>query len=574
VAFVFQRAVSQRRDADGGEKVILAALLAFTGLTALFPIARLLLEGLAPQGTLDLTILHETWAKDATTRALGRTLVVALGGTAIAVLLGGVFGLLVALTDIRAKTALIFCFMLPLMIAPQVIALAWIQVFGPNSALLNAIGLAPPPGSRNPLYGRDGIILLLGLQQAPLVFLTLRAGLRSLPRDLVEAAQASAASPLRIVRTIVLPLMAPALAAGAGLAFVSSIGNFGIPALLGIPAGYTVLVTLIYQRLAGFGPRVLPEVAAIGLVLAVLAALGLLLQRLWAQRDDVRVVSLAAASPGWSLGRARPVIEGVAWTLLALVLGLPFAALLATSLTPAQGVPLTSASATLSHYAYVLFEHAATRRAFINSFSLAGAAALLLMLVAVPLATLADWRRSRSIRAVAVLAEFPYALPGVVLAIGMILAFLKPIPVLGLGLYNTVWIILAAYLARFLTLAWRPVSAGLAQIDLSLDEAAQGAGASFVFRLRTIVFPLLAPAAAAGAILVFLTAFNELTVSALLWSSGAETLGVVLFSLDQAGEAAEAAAVAVLTVAATLGLMGIGLAFGRRLPDGVLPWRA
>ncbi|MBM3548270.1 MAG: iron ABC transporter permease [Alphaproteobacteria bacterium] len=563
-----------RAGADPGERIILILLVVFAAFVAILPVARLLIAGLAPSGALDLSVMSEAWSRAATQRALWRTLVTALGGTAISLVLGAGFALVVTLTDVRAKTALIFGFMLPLMIAPQVTALAWIQAMGPASALLHLLGLQPAAGTPHPLYGAGGIILVLGLHHAPLVFLAMRAGLRSLPRELVEAASASGASPLFVVRSVVLPLMGPALTAGAGLAFVSSIGNFGIPAFLGIPAGYTVLVTLIYQRLSGFGPRVLPEVAAIAIVLALLAAIGLLAQLRRLRRDDARTSTLSAAASGWALGRYRLLVEAALWSFLGLVVAVPLLALIATSLVKAHGVPLSAETATLTHYAYVLFEHGATRRAFANSFILAGLAALILMVIAVPLAVLADWRRSRVANALSVVAEFPYALPGVVLAIGIILAFLRPVPVLGISLYNTAWIILLAYLARFLTLAWRPVAAGLAQIDRGLDEAAQAAGAGFAFRLRTIAYPLLAPAMAAGGIIVFLTAFNELTVSALLWSSGRETLGVVVFSLEQAGESTAAAAVAVMTVAATLSLMLVGSVLANRLPPGVLPWRA
>ena len=563
-----------RAGADRGERIILILLVVFAALVAVLPVARLLIAGLAPGGDLDLTVMSEAWSREATRRALGRTLATALGGTAISLVLGTAFALLVTLTDIRAKAVLIFAFMLPLMIAPQVTALAWIQALGPGSALLRFAGLAPAPGTPHPLYGAGGIILLLGLHHAPLVFLAVRAGLRSLPKELVEAASAAGASPLFAIRSVVLPLLGPALTAGAGLAFVSSIGNFGIPAFLGIPAGYTVLVTLIYQRLSGFGPRVLPEVAAIAIALVLLAAIGLLAQLRRIGRDDARTTTLSAAASGWMLGRWRLPVESVLWFLLTLIVLVPLLALIATSLVPAHGVPLNASTATLSHYLYVLFDHGATRRAFANSFLLAGTAALVLMAVAVPLAVLADWRRSRIARWLSVAAELPYALPGVVLASGIILAFLRPLPIVGIGLYNTVWIILLAYLARFLTLAWRPVAAGLAQVDRGLDEAAQAAGAGFLFRLRTIAYPMLAPAMAAGGIIVFLTAFNELTVSALLWSSGRETLGVVVFGLEQAGESTAAASVAVLTVVATLSLMLLASAFSDRLPPGVLPWRA
>ena len=168
-----------------------------------------------------------------------------------------------------------FCFVLPLMLAPQVVALAWLQMFGPSSPLLKMLGIAPALGSRNPLYSPGGIILVLGVQYAPLVFLTLRAGLRTLPQELIEAALAGGAQPLHVLRTIVLPLMTPPLLAGVALCFVSCLGNFGIPALLGIPGNYLVLPTLIYQRLAGLGPGVLSEVAVLSMLIGMIALVGI-----------------------------------------------------------------------------------------------------------------------------------------------------------------------------------------------------------------------------------------------------------------------------------------------------------
>ena len=206
----------------------------------------------------------------------------------------------------------------------------------------------------------------------------------------------------------------------------------------------------------------------------------------------------------------------------------------------------------------------------VNSFSLSATAAIVIVLVAVPLAYFLVWRRSRLLRVLNLAAEMPYALPGVVLAIAAILVFLKPLPVLGLTLYNTVWIILFGYLARFLVLGLRPVIGGYYQLDRTLEEAAQIAGARLLRRLATIILPLVAPMATAGALLVFLTAFNELTVSALLWSSGAETLGVVVFSFQQGGDSTYAAALAMLTVAVTIALMLSTLLTGKPA-RGVLP---
>lgn len=556
-----------------GERLTFLALIGVVILLAVVPIARLAQEALAPHGKLDSAVIAGVLGSPVVWRAARNTLAVSLAGGALAVALGGTFALLMTLTDMRGKRPLVFCFMLPLMIAPQVTALAWINLFGPNSTLLRVLGLAPAPGSAHPLYGPEGIALLLGLEQAPVVFLAVRAGLRALPRDLVEAAQAAGAQPWRIVRTIVLPLMMPSVAAGGMLAFVGSIGNFGIPAFLGIPAGFTVLVTLIYQRLAGFGTSVLSEVAALSLLLALIALCGLALNGWLARRRDVRVMAWTTAAPQWSLCRWRGPVEGACWGVLFIVLVLPFFALLATALVPAIGVSLAPGSLTLGNFHFVMFDYAATRRAFVNSASLAGAAAVMLVVVSVPLGYSLAARRASVRHAVGFVAELPYAVPGVVLAIAMILCLLRPLPLLGFSLYSTIWIILVAYLSRFMLLALRPVTNALRQIDPSLDEAARMSGARFARRMATVIMPMIAPSAVAGGMLVFMMAFNELTVSALLWSSGSETVGVVLFSLEQAGDAVSAAAVAVIAVVVTLAMMLTANALASRVARGVLPWQ-
>jgi iron(III) transport system permease protein len=160
----------------------------------------------------------------------------------------------------------------------------------------------------------------------------------------------------------------------------------------------------------------------------------------------------------------------------------------------------------------------------------------------------------------------------VVLAIACILLFLRPLPLLGVSIYATPFIIVFAYLARFLPLALKPPLAAMAVLARDQEEASALDGANAWQRLRHIIVPNLLPAAAAGALLVFLLGFNELTVSALLWTAGTETLGVALFSLEDAGLGGEAAAIG---VSATL-VVGVLIFVLDRLrnmvPQGVLPW--
>ena len=261
--------------------------------------------------------------------------------------------------------------LLPLLVPSQITALAWIELTGAGSPILGPLGLAPAPGATNPLYSKWGIVLVMGIESSTLVFLAVRAGLRNVPRDLVEAARLGGAHPLRVTQAVIMPLAMPAILAGAALAFVTSIGNFGIPAMLGIPGRYTVLTTLIYQRLQGFGPRVLGEVAALALILAVLAVVGLLLRALLVRRGGFAADGASAPLQPFRLGRGRVLVELLLWIALACIAVLPLLALLASSLAPALGVPLRLDTVTLANYRFALFEQESTLRAFANSFVLA-----------------------------------------------------------------------------------------------------------------------------------------------------------------------------------------------------------
>ncbi|WCR16398.1 ABC transporter permease [Paracoccus seriniphilus] len=552
---------------------LLPLVLLPVALIALGPVIRLLLEGIGFGDGITTDHLATVLGRPSTGTALMHSLVTAGGGTLLSILIGAAFAFLVALTDIRGKGALVFCLMIPMMIPPQITALAWMQMAGPSSTLLKLLGLAPPLGSPQPLHSPQGIILLLGIQHASLVFLTLRAGLRMIPADLVEAARMSGAGSLRVWAQIVLPLSMPSLIAGGAMAFVTALGNFGIPAMLGIPAQYDTLPTLIYQRLVGMGPSVLSEVAVLALLIGVVAIAGVLLTRFVLSRQGYGLSGLSGQPLALSLGAARRPVEVVLWLFIFAILALPLLALLATSLLPAYGVALTFESASVEAWREALITQPVTRRAYANSLFLALSAAAILLMVSLPLAWLMERRASKLSRILDALIDLPYALPGVVLSIACILTFLN-LPFTDLTLYGTIWIILMAYLARFFVVMLRPIQASIAQLDPAMEEAAASVGASLGRRLRDIVLPLAAPSAAAGAILVFLTAVNELTVSALLWSSGTETLGVVIYNLEDSGETVMASALAMSIVLLIVMLMGLVQAGAQRFPKGVIPWQS
>ncbi|MCW1412316.1 iron ABC transporter permease [Rhizobium sp. 1AS11] len=539
-------------------------------ILSVLPLARLAMVGIAAfaDGGV-MTVLSEASLWSATYY----TVVTAILGTIISLVIGCLFAFLLTLTDIRAKGLLSFFFVLPMMIPPQVTALAWVQMSGPSSPLLKALHIAPPLGSPQPLYSVGGIALLYGVQHAPLIYLALRAGLMTLPRDGVEAARLSGASSLRVFRDIILPLSLPGIIAGAAISFVSCTGNFGIPAILGIPASIFTLPTLIFTKFSAFTSRTFGDVAVLSAIIAIISVVGLMIQDRALRGRDYRVIGLSGASAAFELGAWRLVCTPLVWVILFFMLAAPFFALVAGALVPAYGVPLTFKTMSLHAFEEILFRQAVTRTAFINSLSLAGATALGLLVVTVLAAYTLTRRKDAASRIVSSLIEIPYSLPGIVMAVCFILVFAAPIPILHVSLYGTIWIILIAYFSSFFAVSLKPVVSAFHQLDPALEEAARLSGAGFFRRLDDIIVPLIAPAAGASVILVFLIACNELTISALLWSAGTQTLGVAIYNVDDSGSSDLASALSVLVVLMVVVLMLLLELLAKRLPKGVVPWR-
>lgn len=556
----------------GGDGLVIALIALYVLGLGLWPLARLLLEAFGPDDAgRPLGLIREALFSRAARAALGNTLTASAGSVAVSVTLGTALALALGLMRLPGRVAMTFLALAPMLIPSQIMALAWIELFGSSSPILAPLGLAPAAGARNPLYSGAGVAWLMGIEHMPLVFLAVRAALGAVPSDLVEAARIAGAGPLRIVARVIAPLCLPQILAGAILAFAAAVGNFGVPALLGIPGRFPMLTTLIYQRLNGFGPQVLGQVAVLALMLIGLAGLALLARSALIRRLSVPV---AAGRPfaGFDPGRGRGLALAALWAMLGVLLIAPIAALLGTALVPALGMRLTAETATLANVTQTLADPV-IRRAFVNSLLLSLSAAALSALVALPFAWFAQIARQPLLRRLDTLADAPFVVPGTVLALAMILVFLPPLPGLGVSVYGTPVILLFAYLARFLPLVLRPVGGVAQAMEPALDEAARIAGAPALRRIARIFTPLAAPAAAAGAVLVVMTAFNELTLSALLWSAGTETVGVMIFALQQQGNSTGAAALSVLSLALVLALALLTDRIARRSAPWVLPWR-
>lgn len=557
-------------DDEGGfiAALVVVAVLVF----CLLPVVQLVLVA-ASVVRSDAAAAITLLTSPSVVRATINSLVIAAGSTVLAVALGGVVALVLATMALPTRRALAFLFVLSLMVSPQISALAFKTLAGPSSPILNAVGLAPPLGTANPMLGFSGIILVMGLHHAPLVAIIVASGLVRVPQSLVEAAKLDGARPLAIVMEVILPVIRLSLLSAVLLAFVAGVGNFGIPALLGLPVGVTTLPTAVYRQLASFGRGAINDAALVSLLIALIAGAAVIASTWATARRGVRIDMERGMEPFIRRRAATLPAEAMLWLVFAVTILLPLASLVAKSLVPAYGVTLTWDTLTFAQYTDTMWSQALIRRAFANSLTYAGTAAVILAALSVVVAYALDRRLAFARMAILPLVEMPYALPGVVVAIACILLFVNPLPIVGVSIYGTAWIILFAYLASFLAIALKPVVAAVSSLERDVEEAALMDGAGIAKRIGTIILPIVLPSVVAGGLMVFLLAFNELTISALLWSAGTETLGIALLNLEDAGLGSESAALAVVATSVIAVLMLALEATSRHFPENALPWR-
>jgi iron(III) transport system permease protein len=497
-----------------------------------------------PLGELLATALEDgaaalqTLADARLVRPAANTLWTSALAAGLAVGLGTAAAWVTERADVAGRRWLRIGMLLPLLVPGYVSALSWARAYGPAGVTDQLLGFAVPG-----VYGAFGVVAVITVNAMPLSYAIVAATLASRAEpDLERAARVSGAGPWTAFRTVTLPLLRPALLASGALVFVTSANAFGVPAVLGRPAGFATVTTRIYQDLVlsadltAFA-RVL-TLASLLVILAVVVV-GLADLLVGARLEAVRT---GAPAGGRSGGRRRLTPAVAAWAYLAMTVALPLAALLLVALSPALGVLPGPGRWTLANFAAVLDGPA--RQAARNSLQLAVASTAGVLGLGGLLAGVAR-RRGRSLGTAAVLT---FALPGSALAVGVLLAH-------GARLRDTLALILVAYLAKFWAIGHRSLAAAADRIPPDALRAARASGARPVVTSRTVTLPLLRPALAAAGLLVFVFSLHELAMSALLYGPGTQTLAVVVLNLNQIGDVLSTSALAVLLTGLVLALV-------------------
>ena len=433
---------------------------------------------------------------------------------------------------------------IPNILPPILVSISWVMLLNPSNGLINGLfvkvlGLEKGPFN---IYSMAGLIFVEALILTPLAFLIIAAALKSMDPSLEESAKTLGSGELGVMSRITFPLMRPAILAAATLNFVRAVESFDTPAIIALPARIEVFTTKIWREALGSFPTNHNLAATYGVGILMIALLFVYLyRRFTSQVESFSTVTGKGFRPHQiDLGKWKYLASAVAFLLLLLLVVLPILVLLLVAILPYYHVPTwqTWSNLTLDHFRYI-WATPRVHRAFANSLFLALLGATVCML----LASLASYITVRTKLAGRGILEglvfIPWAFPGTALALGLLWAYIDfPIPV-----YATIWIILIAYVTRFLPYGMRAVSSTIIQVHKELEEASVACGAGFLATFRRVLIPMMRPGVMAGWIILVTIFMREFSATLFLYSPGSEPLGPLLYFLYLDGMRGRVAAI-------------------------------
>jgi iron(III) transport system permease protein len=408
-----------------------------------------------------------------------------------------------------------------------------------------------------------GLVLVSALYFMPLTYLYCSSSLLLADPQLENAARISGARPLRVLWTITIPLIRPAILYSLLLTLVSGIELLSIPLILGVPNNIDVLSTFLYRNAIQSGTTDYGTLAVVALLVVLFVTL-----LVWGQnqltRQERRFVSVSgkvSRARLLSLGALRwPAAVLVALLVLTTIL-VPLAGITLQAFTPFLS-PLANPFSllTLDNFAQA-FEFGRYRQSIFNSLFLAAVGGLIATFFMAMCALVAyrSWFPFRG--AVKYLALYPRAFPGTVIGLGFLWALLT---VPGVGwLRNTVWILIIAYPMRYLPLGFSSISPSILQISDELDRAARVGGANWLVVMQRILLPLLRPALRSTYLLLFVTYMKEYSVALFLFARGSQVIGTTMIEVWAQGGPGPVAALAVVQLV----IIGIVVGLSALIPN-------
>jgi iron(III) transport system permease protein len=449
-------------------------------------------------------------------------------------------------------------------------AIAWEILAAPNSGLLNhwyrwLHGL-PPFVHLFDIYTVTGLIFVDSCYAFPFVFVLVANALDRMPGDMEDASAILGARPWRTAWRITLPLALPAILAGMLVAFLRSLTLFGTPAILALPGNFHTITTKIWS-LFQYPPN--PGLAAAASIpLLLLTILLLQVQSRVLGRRGYTVIGGKASPPRLlHLKLWRWPALALCMLVLCLPIVLPYCALLKAAVTTTIAEPISADTLTLKHVRFVLFEFSPTRLAFQNTVILAVATATAGTALALVVAYATARKLVTGHRALDFLATAPIAVPGIVLGVGLFLAYTRG-PVV---LYGTLWILFLAYLTIELPAAYQQLQSAFQSVHPELEEAARLSGAGRMRTLRDILAPLLKSGVLAAWCFIFIGVMRELSAAVMLFTAQTKVISVVIYDLNESGDLGAISVLGIALLAVTFAIVYVAQKVGGGLARTARP---
>ncbi len=484
-------------------------------------------------------------------KLMWNSLIFSLGSAAGALLLGTVLAWLAERTNAPFRSVAYVSAFISFGIPGIIKVIGWILLLGPKAGLINMAvadltGIFPIFN----VFSMPGMILVEALIWTPVVFLLMATPFRSLDPSFEDAALVSGSNNWQVFRRVTLPLALPSVLAVLILTFVRSLEAFEIPALIGLPASIEVLTTKIYLQIrSGFLPRYGEASAYSILLMALVAVVLVFYHKITGQTHRFTTVTGKGYRPRRvELGAWRPV-GGFLLLTLPLLQILPLMALIWSSLLPYLQQPSRKAFAQVSLQNYfTAFSDGSVVWAILNSLTVSLSAATATVFLTFMVAWVVVRTNISTRWLLDQIATVPLVFPGLVMGVAVLKMYLTlPIPV-----YGTIWIIVLAFLARYLPYGIRFSYAGLVSIHRELEESSATCGGSWGQTVRKILVPLMLPSLFAGWIYIFLITIRELGVVLLLYSPGSQVISVTIWELWENGRIGELAAFSLVITAGTV----------------------
>lgn len=509
------------------------------------PVGMIFAKAVMQNGRLDFSPAVQTLLNPENAHMIGNSLLLGVLVVLLSTLIAAPLAYLFSRTKFARYRVFDILFMIPFMTPPYIASMGWILFMQKKGLLQQLIPAAA--GCEKIFFTLGGLVLVMSLHVFPFMLTMLKNAMLNIPSSLEEAGAVFGAGFSARMRKIFLPLLSGNYAIGALLVFVKTLSEYGTPSTLGKRIGFEVFTTEIHRH-ATVAPIDFGSSATLSSVLVGICLCMWMLQNYITTRKSYNLVSgKGARRVEQSMGKGATV---AAWAYIVLVLliavGVPYFSVISTSLINLRGYGLAPGNFTIAHYVELFTENEKGLSALKNSVFLAVTSATICAVLGTLLVLAVRKSHSKLRKVVEAIGLLPEMLPGIVLVIGIMLFWNQIYNIL--PLYNTMGIMVLAYVVLFLPYTVQYVTSSFTQISDSLMAAGQVFGGSPVYILRRITLPLIRQGIATGWMMTFIIAFRELVTASLIAPPNTLVVSTFIVREFEQGSVSVGMAMAVLCV--------------------------